>query len=179
VVLKVTAAVLTSLVLAAGGATNRKAAPDFALTDGAGKTVSLSARQGKVVLLDFWATWCHGCKTEIPWFVDFAARYSDRGLAVIGVSGDDDGWTSVRPFLKEMGVNYPVVIGTDDLAKRYGVTALPLTFLIDRNGAIAFVHGGIPKGGKAEIEAEIGRLLGESAARPSPKGRASGRPHRP
>jgi peroxiredoxin len=160
--MKITAVLLTMVLLAASEPKGRKTAPDFALKDVSGATVSLSAQKGKVVLLDFWATWCHGCKTEIPWFMEFATKYRDRGLAVIGVSRDDDGWASVRPYMKEKGMNYPVVIGTDDLAKRYDVTALPVTFIIDRNGAIAFVHAGLPKRGKAEVESEIRDLLGES-----------------
>ena len=154
---------LTMVALAGSAQSERKPAPDFLLKDLSGTAVSLSARKGKVVLLDFWATWCHGCETEIPWFVNFAAKYRDRGLTVIGVSGDDDGWTSVRPYVKEHRMNYPVVIGTKDLVQRYEVTALPVTFLIDRNGAIAVVHGGLPKGGKAEVEGEIVRLLSEGA----------------
>jgi peroxiredoxin len=99
--------------------------------------------------------------------VNFAAKYRDRGLTVIGVSGDDDGWTSVRPYVKEHRMNYPVVIGTKDLVQRYEVTALPVTFLIDRNGAIAVVHAGLPKGGKAEVEGEIVSLLSEGAGQVS------------
>src|SRR5947208_14673504 len=101
----------------------RKTAPNFTLSDSKGAAVRLSAQKGKVVLLDFWATWCHGCKTEIPWFMEFATRYRDRGLAVIGVSRDDDCWASVRPYMKENRMNYPVVIDTDDLAERYEVKA--------------------------------------------------------
>ncbi len=160
--MKMTAALLTVAVLAAGAPKDRKAAPDFALKDATGATIKLSAHKGEVVLLDFWATWCHGCQTEIPWFMEFATRYRDRGLAVIGVATDDDGWTSVRPYMREKGMNYPVVIGTETLAKRYDVTALPVTFLIDRSGAIAFVHAGLPERGKGEVESEIGKLLGES-----------------
>ena len=161
-----TGAVLLTMVALAGSAQNeRKPAPDFLLKDHSGTAVSLSARKGKVVLLDFWATWCHGCETEIPWFVDFAAKYKERGLTVIGVSADDDGWTSVHPYVEAHRMNYPVVLSTSDLAQRYEVTALPVTFLIDRNGAIAVVHAGLPKGGKAEVEDEIIRLLSEGQVR--------------
>jgi peroxiredoxin len=160
--MKIAAVLLTVTVLTASAPSDRKTAPDFALKDVTGATVSLSGQKGKVVLLDFWATWCHGCQTEIPWFMEFATKYRDKGLAVIGVSMDDGGWTSVRPYMKEKGMNYPVVIGSGDLAKRYDVISMPVTLLIDRNGAIAFVHAGLPKGGKAEVESEIGKLLGES-----------------
>ncbi len=77
----------------------RKPAPNFVLTDAKGDTINLSTYKGNVVLLDFWATWCGGCKTEIPWYMEFDAKYKDRGLAVIGVSMDEDGWKTVKPFL--------------------------------------------------------------------------------
>src|SRR5947208_450195 len=113
---------------------SRKASPNFTLEDSTGASVSLPAYKGKVVLLDFWATWCHGCQIEIPWYVEFQNRYKDRGLSAIGVSMDDDGWKSVRLFLQQNKLNYPVVIGNQGLAKQYGVDALPVTLLIDRDG---------------------------------------------
>src|ERR1700688_4727788 len=86
-------------------------APDFTLKDSAGSPVKLSAYKGKVVLLDFWATWCTGCKVEIPWYVEFQNKYRNDGLVAIGVSMDDDGWKSVKPFLAQHPISYPVVIG--------------------------------------------------------------------
>ena len=77
----------------------RKTAPNFILADAKGNTINLSTYKGKVVLLDFWATWCGGCKTEIPWYMEFDAKYKDHGLAIIGVSMDEDGWKAVKPFL--------------------------------------------------------------------------------
>ena len=82
-------------------------APDFSLNDSAGSPVKLSAYKGRVVLLDFWATWCAGCKVEIPWYMEFQDKYRNDGLAAIGVSMDDDGWKSVKPFLDEHKLNYP------------------------------------------------------------------------
>ena len=122
----------------------RHQAPDFALKDVNGQTVRLSDYRGKVVLLDFWATWCGPCQIEIPWFVDLERRNKDKGFAVLGVSMDDDGWESVKPFLSHLGVNYRVVIGDGETAQLYGgVDALPTTFLIDRDGKIAAVHVGL------------------------------------
>src|SRR5579872_122719 len=77
----------------------RKPAPDFALRDASGKTVKLAKLRGKILVLDFWATWCHGCKEEIPWFSEFQTRYASKGLVVVGVSLDEGGWKDVKPFL--------------------------------------------------------------------------------
>src|SRR5438132_3140728 len=120
---------------------SRKAAPNFTLSDSKGASVRLSDYQGRVILLDFWATWCHGCKTEIPWYMEFQNKYKDKGLSVIGVSMDENGWKSVKPFVEEQKMNYAVVIGNEGLAKLYAVDALPVTLLIDRNGKIAVSQG--------------------------------------
>ena len=136
-------------------------APDFTLTDSAGSPVKLSAFKGKVVLLDFWATWCDGCKVEIPWYVEFQNKYRNNGLAAIGVSMDDDGWKSVKPFLEEHKLNYAVVIGNQDLASRYGgLPSLPMTLLIGRDGKIAESHAGMVD--KDAFEKKIKALLQES-----------------
>jgi cytochrome c biogenesis protein CcmG/thiol:disulfide interchange protein DsbE len=124
--------------------TKRHEAPDFALKDSNGKTVKLSDYRGKVVLLDFWATWCGPCKMEIPWFIEFERKYKDRGFSVLGVSMDDDGWQSVKPFIQEIGMNYRVVLGDDKTGDRYGgIEALPTAFLIDRAGRVASTHVGL------------------------------------
>ncbi len=137
---------------------DRKQAPDFSLKDVNGQTVRLSDFKGKAVLLDFWATWCGPCKMEIPWFVEFERKYKDRGLTVIGVSMDDDGWEVVKPFLKEMKVNYRVVVGNDMTADLYGgIEALPTTFILDREGKVASVHVGLA--GKKEFEDAIEKIL--------------------
>jgi peroxiredoxin len=125
-------------------ASERREAPDFALKDADGKTVHLSEYRGKVVLLDFWATWCDPCRLEIPWFIDLQRKNKDRGFDVLGVSMDDDGWEVVKPFMKSVGMNYRVVIGNDETTQMYGgVDSLPSTFLIDRQGKIAAIHIGL------------------------------------
>jgi peroxiredoxin len=134
-------------------------APDFALKDASGASVRLSDYKGKVVLLNFWATWCAPCKAEIPWFADFERNYKARGLAVIGLSLDEDGWKSVRPYMDGKNVNYRIVLGDDSVTRNYGgVESLPETLLIDREGRIAARHIGIA--GKSEYENEIVRILG-------------------
>jgi peroxiredoxin len=138
-----------------------KPAPNFALKDASSADIRLSDYRGKVVLLNFWATWCHGCMVEIPWFMEFKNKYKNGGLAVIGVSMDDDGWKSVKPFMEQKKMNYTVVIGTEDLARQYGVTEMPMTLLIDRNGKIAASHSGVVD--PSAWESEIRRLLENGA----------------
>jgi cytochrome c biogenesis protein CcmG/thiol:disulfide interchange protein DsbE len=145
---------------------DRHPAPDFSLKDSDGKVVHLSDYRGKVVLLDFWATWCGPCKVEIPWFVEFQRKNQEKGLVVLGVSMDDEGWEVVKPFVKEMRVNYRVVIGNDQTALLYGgVDALPTTFLIDRAGKIAAVHVGLAD--RKAFENGIEELLENSATNAS------------
>ena len=123
---------------------DRRPAPEFTLKDSDGRPVKLADYKGKVVLLNFWATWCGPCRIEIPWFVDFEKTHKDRGFAVLGVSMDEDGWEAVKPFMQEHKVNYRMVIGSDDMAQKYGgVDSLPTTFLIDREGRIASTHIGL------------------------------------
>jgi peroxiredoxin len=140
---------------------DRKLAPDFTLQDANSREVKLSSLKGKVVLVNFWATWCEGCQVEIPWLVEFQKKYQARGLVVIGVSMDDDGWKSVKPWLKEKKVNYPVVIGSDNLGKQYGLEGMPLTALIDREGRIADVHPGLVN--KDATDRQLRALLQETA----------------
>ena len=137
---------------------DRKPAANFTLLDSTGAKVTLASLKGKVVLLNFWATWCGPCQVEIPWFIEFNKTYKARGLAVVGVSMDEDGWKSVKPYLTTKKIDYPIVVGTEDLAKAYGgVDSLPSTFIIDREGKIAFSHTGLV--GKDTYETEIRSLL--------------------
>jgi len=136
-----------------------KAAPDFALKDRDGATVHLSDYKGKVVMLDFWATWCGPCKIEIPWFMEFEQQYKDKGFAVLGVSMDEGGWDDVKPYIEERKINYRILLGDDKVDHEYGgIDSLPTTFLIGRSGKIAAVHVGIEKG-KNELRDEIDQLL--------------------
>lgn len=119
-----------------------RAAPDFALTELKGGTVRLSDFKGKVVLLDFWATWCAPCRREVPGFIRLQRQYADRGFTVLGIALDEEGAAVVKPLAQRLGINYPVVIGTQQVAADYaGIQALPTAFLIARDGKIlgAFV----------------------------------------
>lgn len=139
---------------------SRKPLPEVALTDDKGAPVSLSTYKGHVVLLDFWATWCTGCKEEIPWFMEFQDKYNKTGLTVVGASLDDDGWKSVKPFLREHKINYRIVLGTMESAKPFGINkGMPISVLIDRAGKIADIHPGMVD--KDAFEREIQTLLKE------------------
>lgn len=134
-----------------------QAAPDFRLKDAWGQDVEVSGFKGKVVLLNFWATWCEGCREEIPAFIEFQDTYRNRGFAAIGVAMDAEGWAKVKPYLEASRINYSVVVGNDDVAKRYGLGSMPMTYLIDRNGKIAATYVGLAD--KSHCETAISRLL--------------------
>ena len=117
-------------------------AADFTLQGLAGQPLDLASYRGKVVLLDFWATWCTPCRAEIPQFVDYQKQYGPQGLQVIGISMDDDP-KPVREFYQQFKMNYPVAIGTVKVAESYGgILGLPVTFLIGRDGRIAAKYVG-------------------------------------
>jgi thiol-disulfide isomerase/thioredoxin len=138
--------------------TDRKPAPEFSLKDVDGRTVTLAEYKGKVVLLNFWATWCGPCKIEIPWFAEFEQKYKDRGFAVLGVAMDEEGWEVVKPYLAEAKVNYRVIMGNDTVSGLYGgVESLPTTFVLDQDGRIASTHVGLVS--KGDYENEILQLL--------------------
>jgi len=132
-------------------------APGFSLPELTGQTLDLSAYRGKVVLLDFWATWCDPCREEIPHFVELQTNYRDQGLQVIGISMDD-GPEPVRDFYQRFHMNYPVAMGNAKIGELYGgVLGLPIAFLIDRNGRIEAKHIGATS--LSVLEREIKALL--------------------
>jgi len=141
----------------------RPPAPALALKDARGATVRLADYKGRVVLLDFWATWCTGCKLEMPWFMEFEKQYSHAGLSAIGVAVDEEGWHTVKPYLAEHPITYPVVLGNfDTVEKIFKLPAsLPQTLLLDRNGRIAATHSGVVD--KDKFETDIKQLLNERA----------------
>jgi len=148
----------------AAQSTSRQVAPDFTLPDLSGKNVSLSSYRGKIVLLDFWATWCDPCRDEIPHFVELQNKYGPQGFQTLGVSMDDDP-DPVRDFAAKFHMNYPVVMGTSKTGQLYGgILGLPIAFFIDRGGHIRSRHIGATK---AEVfEKEIVNLLQEEPPNP-------------
>jgi cytochrome c biogenesis protein CcmG/thiol:disulfide interchange protein DsbE len=141
---------------------NPKAANlNFVLKDMHGKDFNLASQKGKVILLDFWATWCPPCKVEIPWFVEFQEKYGPKGLIVIGVSVDDPA-SALKPFGEKYKVNYPILIGDgrNDIKGPRGYNAawgLPKTFVIGRDGNICKTHIGLSV--KEHFEQQIKSLL--------------------
>lgn len=140
-------------------AAQRKQAPELGLEDMVGKQTNLKDYRGKVVVVDFWATWCHGCLQEMPWFGEFQLRYGDQGLRVIGVSLDAEGWKVVKPFVAKAAVPYRIVLGNDASAQAYGIGNMPDTFLIDQEGRIAVTYVGMVD--KNGLEKNIQKLLSQ------------------
>lgn len=133
-------------------------APNFTLQTLDGKDVSLADFRGKAVLVNFWATWCGPCKIETPWLVELQNQYGSQGLQVVGVAMDDSGKDEIAKFAKDMGVNYPVLIGKESVGDAYGgVPALPESFFVGRDGKIVDRILGLK--GRGEIEDSVKKAL--------------------
>jgi peroxiredoxin len=112
--------------------------PDFTLKTLTGDEINLRQLGGqKIVVVNFWATWCGPCRREIPDFNEVYSRYRDRGVEILGVSVDESPETVVPDFMKDNPMTYPVLAGSPELTFRYGVRGLPTTFIIDRSGRVA------------------------------------------
>jgi cytochrome c biogenesis protein CcmG/thiol:disulfide interchange protein DsbE len=132
---------------------------NFTLKDINGKDVKLSSLKGKVILLDFWATWCEPCKVEIPWFAEFQTKYGARGFQAVGISVDDT-VEKLKPYVAKYKMNYPVLVGLnhDDVQNAYGpLWGIPVTTLISRDGKLCVKHSGLSS--KQNFEKEIEALL--------------------
>jgi len=111
-------------------------APDFTLKTIDGQEITLSKLKGKVVLLDFWATWCGPCRESIPHLIQLYKAYRENGFEMIGISLDKGDAAVVRNFAKSMDIPYPIVMATEEVARDYRVTSIPTTFFIDKEGKI-------------------------------------------
>lgn|SRR5579871_664086 len=139
-------------------------APNFTLQTLDGKNLSLSDLRGKAVLVNFWATWCGPCKIETPWLVEMQNQYGSAGLQVVGVAMDDSGKDDIEKFAKDMGVNYPVLIGKEAVGDAYGgVAALPESFFVGRDGKIVDRIIGLK--GRDDIEDAVKKALSTETAK--------------
>jgi len=147
---------------------SRQAAPAFQLPDSSGTNKQVTDYRGKVVLLNFWATACGGCKLEIPWLIELASAHKSDSFTVVGVSLDTayegsrsvgEAWTKVKPFVLDHKLNYPVLMGDATLITSYKLGAVPATFLIDKQGRIAATYSGVID--KSDVNSNINKLLAE------------------
>ncbi len=128
--------------------------PPFTAADVTGKPVSIAALRGKVVLINFWATWCPPCREEIPSLIELQKKYKDQ-LQIVGVAQDSGSAADVRQFMQANGMNYPSVLSTPEIEKLFpGIYALPTTFMLDRDGRIAQKHVGLLNTSVTELETQ-------------------------
>jgi len=141
---------------------NPDPAPDFNLTALDGKAVTLAGSKGRVILLNFWATWCGPCRAEIPDLIELQNKYKDR-LQILGLVVDDDDQDAIKEFTEKFGINYPVALATNDIRMQYGgIVALPTSFVLDAEGRIVQKHEGLrdPVLYETEIRALLGLPIG-------------------
>ncbi len=154
------AVVVTTAILAGctdrGGKSDARAA-DFSLQDMGGKNVKLSDYKGKVVLLDFWATWCPPCRASIPGLEKIHKTYKDKGLVILAVSLDEGGWDEVKSFIADSGITYTVLKGTDDVSEQYQVRSIPMILILDKEGRITKRYLGF--GNEEDLEKDIKAVL--------------------
>jgi thiol-disulfide isomerase/thioredoxin len=160
VVMAVAAALLLGLSQRVAHAVDRgQTAPEIALKDLSGKAIKLSQLKGKVVLVDFWASWCGPCRESLPFLDKLSKSYREQGLVVLGVNIDNDA-AAARKFLKDLPVSFAVVNDAEkQVAKAYAPPTMPSSYLIDRQGKVHVVHAGFRRSDAAKIEAEIKNLL--------------------
>ena len=159
-------ALLVALPLAAGAAELKPwsggPAPALELEDLTGQVHRLADYRGKVVLVNFWATWCEPCNVEMPWLVDLHKKYASQGFEILGVAMDDIGEKGIAKFAQEKHVDYPILIGDDPVGDAYGgIPFLPGNFYIDRSGKIVDKAFGLK--GKAEMEQDIQKIIASGA----------------
>ena len=147
---------LSSMVLT--GCARAEKAPAWTLPDLQGKKISLADYKGKIVIINFWATYCPPCIQEIPDFIDIAKEYKDKGVVVIGLSVDSVQPSEVEAFVKKAGINYPVVMATEEVTDKYGAgDGIPVTVIVAPNGKIVGVEQGLTS--KDYLETHIKKLL--------------------
>jgi len=134
-------------------------APELTVRDLNGKTVSLSDYRGKIIMVEFWATWCPPCIELIPVLDELYNKYKTKGFVVLSIASEDEGDETVKGFVKDSGLTYPVFIASSDTLKNYGISSIPVSFIIDKDGKIVNKHLGYTPDIKQELSTEIKQLL--------------------
>ena len=149
---------VAALVLSSVFAAEKKKAPPLIAKTADGKTIDLAKMHGKVVIVNFWATWCGPCRAEIPDFLSVYAEKKAQGLEIIGVSLDEGGWAEVTPYVQRSKITYPIVIGDRSTARTWGgIQAIPTTFIIDKEGNVVDSHVGMMS--KAQLLSKLKSIL--------------------
>lgn len=139
-------------------AQTKERAKNFSLPMADGTIIELNKLKGKVIMVNFWATWCGPCVKEIPDFVELYNQYKDKGLEIVGISIDQKGWAVVQPFIKKHRIEYPIVLATPQFAGDYdNINAIPTTYIVNKNGYI--VERLLGSRSKSMLEAKIKPLL--------------------
>ncbi len=143
-----------------GTASSVSRAPEFKIKDLEGREVSLSDLKGKVVLVNFWATWCKPCTLEIPWLIELQKKYGDKGLTVVGIAMDEEGAKVVGPYAQQAKINYPIWMGNDDVATKFGgILGIPTSFLISRDGQVVEKYLGMLLAYEDQVNEAIAKQL--------------------
>ncbi len=134
--------------------------PAFELPSSQGSVVSSDQFDGEVRLINFWATWCPPCRVEIPWFIEFKRQYEDLGFEVVGVTLDGENSEGIARFIRDLEINYPIVLSNEKILKEIGgIIGVPTTFILDRRGWVAMKHVGLAS--REQLLAKIEELLEE------------------
>jgi peroxiredoxin len=136
-------------------------APGFKVTTTTGQSLTLDNYRGHVLVIEFFATWCHSCRQSIPHLVEMNRRYGKRGLQILGLSADEDGERVVKAFANEFSINYPLALADDAATVDYGIRSVPVLFFIDKKGKIADIYRGFSDEDGRSMEQLIKRLLAE------------------
>lgn len=150
-----------TLLLIASISLAQETAPDFTLKSNSGENIRLAEQRGKVVMLNFWATWCAPCRKEMPLLDDLYNRYNAAGFELYGVNVEPES-EPANKMAKEMGLNFPILYDTDSKVSRlYNVDAMPTTVVIDRDGNVRYVNRGYRDGDEEKYREQIRELIRE------------------
>jgi peroxiredoxin len=138
-----------------------QSSPNFKVISTTGQTISQDNYRGRVLIIDFFATWCHPCRQSIPYLVEMNRKYGKQGLQILGLSVDEDGERVIKAFADELHITYPLALAGNSAATDFGVRSVPVMYLIDKKGKVAEVYRGSSADIDRAVEQSIKRLLAE------------------